>query len=76
MTLLNFDTQIMKIYFNFFHISVDFRFKKGQTTSLVQKPYFVALSGRAFSSSFQSSHHTVRAHFYSGNFMYWLFVNT
>ena len=28
MTLLNFDTQIMKIHFNFFHISVDFKFKK------------------------------------------------
>jgi hypothetical protein len=37
MTPLNFDTQIMKIYFNFFHISVDFKFQKGQTTSLVQK---------------------------------------
>jgi hypothetical protein len=31
----------MKIYFNFFRISVDFKFKKGQTTGLVQKPYFV-----------------------------------
>ena len=39
MTLLNFDTQIMKIHFNFFHISVDFKFKKGQTASLVQKPH-------------------------------------
>jgi hypothetical protein len=48
MTVLNLDSQIMKIYFNFFHISVDFKFKKGQTASLVQKPYFVALSGRAF----------------------------
>ena len=28
MTLLNIDTQIMKIYFNFFHIFVYFRFKK------------------------------------------------
>ena len=28
MTLLNFDTQIMKIHFNFFHISVDFKLKK------------------------------------------------
>ena len=26
-TPLNFDTQIMKIYFNLFHISVDFKFK-------------------------------------------------
>jgi hypothetical protein len=43
--------------------------KKGQTASLVQKPYFVALSGRASPTSFQSSHHTARAHFYSGNFM-------
>ena len=43
MTLLNFDTQIVKIYFNFFHIYVDFKFKKDQTTSLVQKPYFVAI---------------------------------
>jgi hypothetical protein len=68
MTLFNFDTQIMKIHFNFFHISVDFKFKKGQTTSLVQKPY-VALSGRSSPTSFQSSHHTGRAHFYSGNFM-------
>jgi hypothetical protein len=42
MTVLNLDSQIMKIYFNFFHISVDFKFKKGQTASLVQKPYFVA----------------------------------
>ena len=56
MTPLNLNTQIMKIYFNFFHISVDFKFKKGQTTSLVQKPYFVALSGRASPTSFQSSH--------------------
>jgi hypothetical protein len=31
MTLLNFDTHIMKIYFNFFHIAVYFNFKKGQT---------------------------------------------
>ena len=31
MTLLNFDTQIIKIYFNFFHISVDFKYKKGET---------------------------------------------
>ena len=70
MTLLNFDTQIMKIHFNFFHISVDFKLKKGQTASLVQKPYFVALiSGRASPTSFQSSYHTARAHFYSGNFM-------
>jgi hypothetical protein len=29
-----------EVYFNFFHISVDFKFKKGQTTSLVQNPYF------------------------------------
>ena len=28
MTPLNLNTQIMKIYFNFFHISVDFKFKK------------------------------------------------
>ena len=28
MTLLNFNTQIVKIYFNFFHISVDIKFKK------------------------------------------------
>ena len=43
--------------------------EKGQTISLVQKPYFVALSGRASPTSSQSSHHTARAHFYSGNFM-------
>jgi ABC-type microcin C transport system duplicated ATPase subunit YejF len=36
---MTFDTQIMKIYFNFFHISVDFKLKKGQTTGLVQEPY-------------------------------------
>jgi hypothetical protein len=51
MTLSNFDTQTMKIHFNFFHISVDFKLKKGLTASLVQKPYFVALSGRASPTS-------------------------
>jgi hypothetical protein len=59
MTLLNFDTQIMKIYFNF-HISSISSLKNGQTTGLVQKPYFIALCGRAL---------TARVHFYSGNFM-------
>jgi hypothetical protein len=59
----------MKIYFNFFHISVYFQqlvwFKN--YTSLHNADN---LSGRAFPASFQSSHHTARAHFYSGNFMY------
>ena len=60
MTLLTFDTQIM-IYFNFFHITVHWKFKKISNKSLVQKPYFFALCSRAFSASFQSSHHSARA---------------
>jgi hypothetical protein len=55
MTLLNFDTQIMKIYFNFGRVHISVRIsslKKGETASLVQKPYFDALSGRASSTSF------------------------
>jgi hypothetical protein len=68
----NYWTSILRLW-RFISISFTFpsisSLKKGQTASLVQKSYFVAISGRASPTSFQSSHHTARAHFYSGNFM-------
>ena len=78
MTLLNFDTQIMKIHFNFFHISVDFKqlvWFKNHTSShyLAEPPQLTPVFLN--SSEFVDLHRTVpRSRWTAGHFRILIFL--